>query len=48
MLLRFARFHELIDLALTKFSILIRSMVPPKGEGGDLPQMPHPGSAIGL
>ena len=39
------RFHELIYLALTKFSILSRSVVPPKGGGGG-GDMPHPGSAI--
>ena len=32
-----------------KFTILIKSMVPPQGGGGGhLPQMSHPGSAIDI
>ena len=46
----FREFYSKTDLGLTKFSILIRSnyaeLAPPQNEGGHLPQMPHPGSAI--
>ena len=47
----FREFNKLI-LSGIKFSVLIRNMAPPQGEwgggGGHLPQMPHPGSAIGM